>query len=126
MPLSLYSSSEWPDAGELSLEDHVNTSIVSFGNLTLNDAPNARASPEPTVYEVPTIISSSQKRSTRTPVQPKHNQQASNGIAVVDAGMLWYCLAVATLQYFFMCCQLVSFYVFIFQTVLGKNLQSLD
>lgn len=85
MPLSLLSSYNVPDNGNLCLDDHSNNHLkleFTFGNLTLNDCPvpNDRASLEPNVYEMPTSISSSQKKSTRAPVSLSKRHQHSQSI----------------------------------------------
>lgn len=82
MPLSVVSSSDLPHVGNLCLEEHSSTCVnleLSIGNLSLNDYPltNGRASPEPNVYEMPTITSSSQRNSTRAPISFPKRQQNS-------------------------------------------------
>ncbi|XP_021741889.1 dicer-like protein 4 isoform X2 [Chenopodium quinoa] len=83
MPLSLVSSSDLPNVGNLCLlEDYSHTFMnpeLTFRNLSSNDCPvlNDRASPEPNVYEMPTIVSSSQKNSTRAPLSLYKRQQHS-------------------------------------------------
>lgn len=74
MPLSQVSSRELADAGNLSLENHFNTSVnpeIDFQRLTLNDSAvtNGCANAEFNVCELAKFLSCSQRKSRKASCQ---------------------------------------------------------